>query len=86
MIGVYKSPQSCGKMPLEKLSNQLNDNHTNHGNTLLLGDFNMIPEDLKSQDFCDTHDFYNLIKEPTYLKGINPTCIVLILTDHKRFF
>ena len=85
VIGIYKPPQSCSKMFIEKLSNQLNDLHTNY-DILLLGDFNMTPEDLKLQVFCDTHDLENLIKEPTCFKGKNPSCIDLILTNQKQLF
>ena len=46
----------------------------------------MTSEDLKLQDFCDTYDSENLIKEPTCLKGKNPTCIDLILTNQKQLF
>ena len=60
VIGIYK-PQSCGKMFIERLSNQLNDLHTSY-DILLPGDFNMTPEDLKLQNFCDTHGLENLIK------------------------
>ena len=73
-------------MFIERLSNQLNDLHTSYGNILLLGDFNMTPEDLKLQVFCDTHDIENLIKVPTCFKGKNPTCIDLILTNQKAAF
>ena len=73
-------------MFIERLSRQLNDLHAIHDNILLLGDFNMTPEDLKLQDFCDTHDLENLIKEPTWFKGINPTCIDLILTNQNQLF
>ena len=58
-------------MFIEKLSYQPNDLHTNYDNILLLGDFNMTPEDLKMQDFCDNHDLENIIKEPTCFKGKN---------------
>ena len=43
-----------GKMVLESFSIQLNDLHTNY--VLLLGDFNMAPEDFKLQDFCNIPD------------------------------
>ena len=39
VIGIYKPPQSCGKMFIERLSNQLNDLHTNYDKILLLFDF-----------------------------------------------
>ena len=68
------------------MSNQRNDLHTSYDNILLLGDFNMTPEDLKLQGFCDTRDIENLIKEPTCFKGKNPTCIDLILTNKKQPF
>ena len=73
-------------MLFEKLSNQLNDLHISYDNILLQGDFNVTPEDLKLQDFCDTHDFHNLIKERTWFKGINPICIELILINKKQLF
>ena len=46
----------------------------------------MTPEDLKLQDFCDTHDLKNLTKGPTCFKEKNPTCIDLILTNLKQLF
>ena len=73
-------------MFLERLSTQLNDRYASYDNILLLGDFNMTPEDLKLQVFCDTHDLENLIKEPTCFKGKNPSCIDLILTNQKQLF
>ena len=61
---MVKPSQSFSKTFVGKLSNQLNDIRTSY-DILLLGDFNMTPEDLKLQVFCDTHDLENLIKEPT---------------------
>ena len=55
VIDMYKPPQSCGKMFIERLSNHLSNLHTSYDNILLLGDFNMTREDLKLPDFCDTH-------------------------------
>ena len=78
VIGMYKPPQSCSKIFIERLSNQLNDIHTSYGNILLLDDFNMTPE--------DTYDLENLIKEPTCFKGKNPTFIDLILTKQRQLF
>ena len=76
VIGIYKPPQSCGKMFIERLSNQLNDFLASYDNILLLGDFNMAPEDLKLQDFFG-NDYFN---------GKNTTCIDLILTNQKQLF
>ena len=41
---------------------------------------------MKLQDFCDTHDLENIIKEPTCFKGKSPTCIDLILKKQKELF
>ena len=73
-------------MFIEILSNRLNNLHTSYDNILVLCDFNLTPQDLELQDFCDTHDLENLIKEPTCFKGKNPTCIDLILTNQKQVF
>ena len=70
VIGIYTPPQSSRKMFIERLSNQLNDLHTSYDNVFLLGDFNMTPEDLKLQVFCDTHDLENLTKEPICLYNL----------------
>ena len=43
----------------------------------------MTPADLKLQDFCDTNDLKNLIKESVCFKGKNPTRIDLILINQK---
>ena len=77
VIGISKPPQSCSKMFIEKLSNRLNDLHLSYDNILLLRDFNMTPEDLKLQVFCDTHDLENLIKEPICFKGKTPLALTL---------
>ena len=73
-------------MFIEQLSNQLNDLDTSYNNILLLGNFNMTPEDLKLQFFCDIHDLENLIKEPTCFKRKNPSRIDLLLTNQKQPF
>ena len=76
VTGIYKPSQSCGKMFIERLSNQHND-HSSYDNILSLGDFKMAPEDLKLQDFCDTQDLENLIKKPTCIKKKTPLALTL---------
>ena len=65
-------------MFIETLSNQLNNLHTSYDNILVLSDFKMALQDLKLQDYCDTHDVENLIEDPTCFIGKNATCINLI--------
>ena len=43
---IYKPPQSCGKTFTERFSNGFNDLRRRYDNILLLGDFNMTPENL----------------------------------------
>ena len=43
---IYKPPQSCGKTFAERFSNGFNDLRRRYDNILLLGDFNMTPENL----------------------------------------
>ena len=85
VIGIFKPTQSCGKMFIEKLSNQLNDLNTSYDSISLLDDFNMATGYLKLQHFCGTYDLKKLIKEPTGFNGINPTYIDLNLTSKSSF-
>ena len=42
-----------------------------YDNILLMGDFNMTPENHHLKDFTDSNDFDNLIKEPTCFKALH---------------
>ena len=57
-----------------------------YDNALLMGDFNMIPENHHLKDFTDSNDFENLIKEPSCFKSTSPTTIDLFLTNSKGCF
>ena len=58
-----------------------------YDNLLLLGDFNSEMSELVMQNFCDTYNLDNLIKEPTCFKNIfNPSTIDLILTNRAKRF
>ena len=48
---------------------------------LLLGDFNMTPENAYLQHFTDSFNLENLIPEATCFKGL-PSCIDLIITEN----
>ena len=52
---------------------------------LLLGDYNMTPEDTNLQHFRDSFNLENLIHEATCFKGL-PSCIDLIITNRKAYF
>ena len=86
VIGVYKPPQKNERSFLEKISNELNELIKKYENLLLLGDFNMTPDNVAMKEFLSTHDFENLVKSPTCFKGSNPRCIDLLLTNQSQLF
>ena len=53
---------------------------------LVIGDFNMTPENKNMIDFLNTFCFENLIKEPTCFKSAIPSCVALILSNKKSLF
>ena len=56
-------------------------------NFLLLGDFNSEVDENEVQEFCETYNLSNLIKEPTCFKNMhNPSLIDLILTNRSKRF
>ena len=54
-------------------------------NFLIMGGFNIEPNDPFVTSFCDSNSFINLIKNNTCFKGIY-SCIDLILTNRKYSF
>ena len=56
-------------------------------NLLLLGDFNSEMCEEHMQDFCETYNLTNLIRDPTCFKSLeNPSCIDVILTNRSACF
>ena len=54
---------------------------------ILIRDFNVGPEELHMEIFCESHGWKNLIKAPTcYKNPPNPSCIDLILTNNTFSF
>ena len=59
----------------------------NYDNIILLGDFNSSQEEQCMNDFCETYNLENLIKEPTCFKNPNnPSSIDVMLTNRKNSF
>ena len=77
IIGTYKPPSQNNSLFLENLANNLSTYLKDYDNILLLGDFNMTPENTNLQHFTDSFDLENLIHEATCFKGL-PGCIDLI--------
>ena len=84
IIGLYKPPQNNTSLFLEQISNQVNESLKTYENILLIGDFNITPDNIHMKDFLHTHDFENLVKSPTCFKSDTPSCIDLILTNQSQ--
>ena len=56
-------------------------------NFFLLGDFNSEPAEEAMKNFCQIHNFKNLLDKPTcYKNHTNPSCVDYILTNRPRSF
>ena len=72
---------------LQTLGSILDKHIPKYDNLILLGDFNAEIDETSMQQFCNTYNFTNLIKEPTCFKNpLNPSSIDLILTNRGRSF
>ena len=72
---------------LQRLRNSLDLYSAKYENIILIGDFNLSPEDSDMVTFCESYALKNLIKVPTCHK--NPqksSCIDLILTNSPLSF
>ena len=87
LFGSYNPQKSNGLKILESLGNNLNRFMSQYDNLLLLGDFNMEPQENILMGFCECYNLKNLVKEPTCFKNPrNPSCIDLILTNRRTMF
>ena len=50
--------------------------------TMIIGDFNMTPENTNLQNFTDSFNIENLRNEGTCLRGL-PSCIDFIIRNRK---
>ena len=56
-------------------------------NFILMGDFNVEPNDATMKNFCQIYDCKNIVKDKTCFKSpINPNCIDLIITNRPKSF
>ena len=56
---------------------------TTYDNITLIGDFNMIPE---NQNLSEMNKFEHLILKPICLRGLLPSTIDLLLTNHQSLW
>ena len=92
VISLYRNEDINAESFLGQLSQSLDQILNAYENVLILGDININSLDKKSgkykhlENFCDTFDLKNLIKEPTCFQSDNPTSIDVILTNKNRSF
>ena len=83
----YNSHKNKISSHLDIISKSLDDFSTTYDNLMLLGDFNVEPEEKHMVDFLNVYNLKNLVHQKTCFKNPdNPTCIDLILTNSPRSF
>ena len=86
VIGPYKPPSLSDIAFTSEIRNILTFYRSINDNILLMGDFNMTPNNPKLSELIDDHELYSLKSEPTYFRSISPTCIDNFLTNEKTRF
>ena len=72
---------------LENISAGLDQFSASYDNIIIMGDFNVEPEEINMSNFLNIYNMKNLVKEKTcYKNPENPSCIDLILTNCQRSF
>ena len=83
-IAVYKSPFVSDTALFGQMSKVVDFYLQKYQNIVLVVDFNIEPADKKLYAFCESHEFYNLIKSKTCFRSKSGTYIDLILTNQKH--
>ena len=84
IVGAYKPPEQSKSVFLGSLYRILSIYLCTYEYVILLGHFNMTPEDKNLQLFEDSFNLEYLIKKPVCFKG-SPTSIGLIITNRKAY-
>ena len=72
---------------LDQIGKGLDTYSRKYKNTLLIGDFNVEPNEANLKIFCNQYKLNSLNKEPTCVKNVNkPSCIDLFLTNNSKCF
>ena len=81
-------PRKCNITNHTKnITSGLDDFNTTYDNIIILGDFNVEPEESRMSDFLNIYNMKNLVKEKTcYKNPKNPSCVDLIITNCPRGF
>ena len=85
MISIYYSPSQDSEFFIYSLTEIIDHSATKYDNHLIMGDFNMKPNNRMLKSFLDSNNLTNLIKINTCFKG-KGSSIDLILTNRKYSF
>ena len=86
LVGYNPQKENIGLF-LNKVSVELDKLLPKYDNLLMLGDWNSAVTEDDMENFCDTYDLENLIKEATCFKSTeNPSSIDIMLTNKKQNF
>ena len=85
MISIYRPLSQGSEFFIHSLTKIINHFATKYGNHLIMGDFNMEPNNPMFKSFFDSNNHTNLIKTNTCFKG-KGSSIDLILTNRKYLF
>ena len=83
VVGIYKPPSYSEDTFIKSLFSCLTNIKKEFENIVLLGDFNMITENTKTEQLLNTFSLESLITSRNSFKSVTPTCIDLVLTNQK---
>ena len=86
VIDIYKTPSYSDDAFIKSLFSCLTNATNEFDNIVLLGDFNITPENTKMEQLLNTFSLESLITGRTSFKSVTPTCIDLFLTNYKQYF
>ena len=86
VIRTYKPPSLSDIVFTSEISKILTLYRSTHDKILLMGNFNMTPNNPKLSELIPDHKLCTLKPEPTCFKSLNPTCIHNFLTNKKTRF
>ena len=85
VISIYRPPKQNSEYFLNQLTKMIDHFTDKYENYIIMGDFNLQPNESVLKDFLSSNNLTNLIKSNTCFKG-SGSCIDLILTNRKFSF
>ena len=87
LCGSYNPQKNLIAYHLNCISKNLGSQLGQYENIILLGDFNVEPNNATMKNFCQIYGCKSVVKDKTCFKNpINPTCIDLIITNLPKSF